>query len=258
MKALKTLAALSIGAALLLTGCSTAPANIPPAPTETEVPKSEQLFPGNLSSEGIDFNTLTPEDLQLTTKKEFEFVSTAGTVGTIQFVDKTDPRLKDVEAYLDEVSGYNREYMVVEVDNREGSESANMYGVSVYDPEGMSYEFTKASNLVDDNGPYMTSGDSYLLADGSKELTEKEHNTLRDRGHKLNKGLTTMVDPLEKNTFILAIEIDPGTLPSEISGVSVMAHGGFDTVKAYNPLFEQWKEWKAHKDAEDGVYPPKN
>lgn len=220
-------------------------AEVSPAPAQ-ESPKVPGK--GNISSDGVDFTTLTPEDLKLTTDKKYDFLTSNNTSGSIEFVPNSDPRVKDIEKYLQDATGYHREYLVAEVDNRKGTEVANMYSVTIYDEDGASYEFRKAYDLIEDAKPVWNIDDTYTTAFGDKELTEAEYRALSDRGSKLSEKQTWAIDPLEKNTFILAMEIDKGALPKEITGVSVMAHGGFDKVSAKNPLISEYREWMAAQE----------
>lgn len=219
-------------------------ASLAPAQESPKVPGK-----GNISSDGVDFTTLTPEDLKLTTDKQYDFLTSNNTSGSIEFVPNSDPRVKDIEKYLQDATGYHREYLVAEVDNRKGTEVANMYSVTIYDEDGASYEFRKAYDLIEDAKPVWNIDDTYTTAFGDKELTEAEYRALTDRGSKLSEKQTWAIDPLEKNTFILAMEIDKGALPKEITGVSVMAHGGFDEVQAKNPLISEYREWMAAQEA---------
>lgn len=250
----KSLALTLAPLALLLAACGGAEspaASVAPTASPSQQPIAVEKIPGkgNISSDGADFTTLKPEDLKLTTKSKFEFVSGNGAEGVISFVKNTDPRVADIEKFLKDATGYHREYMIAEVDNRKGDLAANMYQVEIFDPEGMEYVFPNVRGLITDAIPTMNSDYSYSLADGSKELTEAEYEKLRDRGRKLEDAQPWDVDPLGKKTFVLAMEIDEGALPSEITGMTVMAHGGFDSVPAYNPLLSQYKEWKVAQEA---------
>lgn len=237
-------------ACVALAGCS-AGGNAPePSKAAESTPAAAQPTPGkgNIASDGTDFTTITPEDLKLTTDKEYEFITGYNTTGTLEFVPSTDPRVKDIESYLQEATGYHREYLIAEVDNRKGTDVANMFAVTTYDADGMSYEFKKAYDLIEDARPVWNIDDTYTTALGDKELTEKEYKELDSRGSELAEAQTWAIDPLEKNTFILAMEIDKGAFPKEITGVSVMAHGMFDEVPAHNRLVSEYREWKAFQE----------
>lgn len=250
----KSLALTLAPLALLLAACSGAEApagNIEPTAGPTQQSAAVEKIPGkgNISSDGVDFTTLKPEDLKLTTKSKFEFVSGNGAEGVISFVKNTDPRIADLEKFLKDATGYHREYMIAEVDNRNGDADANMYQVDIFDPEGAEYPFPNVRGMITDAIPTMHSDYSYSLADGSKKLTEKEYEALLARGRALEEAQPWSVAPLGKKTFVLAIEIDEGALPAEITGMTVYAHGGMDRVQAHSPLLSQYKEWKAFQEA---------
>lgn len=237
-------------ACVALAGCS-AGGNAPePSKAVESTPAAAQPTPGkgNIASDGTDFTTITPEDLKLTTEKDYGFISSAGTTGDIEFVKKTDPRVKELEDYRKATHGYEVEYLIAEVDNREGSEVANMYGVNLYDPEGMKYEFTKLDDIISDWEPttdYET--DKYYLADGT-ELSSKEWYKLSSEGVDLSNSQKWAIDPDEKGTFILAVPVAEGIFPIEIERIAVMAHGIFDEVPAHNRLVSEYREWKAFQE----------
>lgn len=248
MKNFKIISALSLGAALLLTGC-TDPATSAPAPSTSTAPVEKVVDPKDLSSEGIDFNTLTPEDIKPNIKQDFEFISSHGAKGSLEFVTGKDPRVAKIEKFRKASGGFHTEYLIAEVDNREGTEVANMLQVDIYDPEGLSYTYRKASDLISEWRPYTPDGDTYMKAGGTEKLTDDEYTKLEKQAVALDEELTWAIDPLEKSTFILAMPIEAKGMPTELTGVSVSAHGMFDTVSAYNPLASEWKEWNAHKQA---------
>lgn len=246
----KSLALALAPLALLVASCGGAEQAPVATPSESQARAVEQVpGKGDISSRGVDFTTVTAHDLKLTTDMEYEFISSAETLGTIRLVDSSDKRVAKIEKYLKDNTGYHREYMIAEVDNRRGTEAANMYQVDIFDPEGASYTFTKARDLISDAIPTMHSDYSYTTADGSKKLTGAEYERIRDAGHELEEAQAWDVSPLGKETFILAMEIDEGALPKVITGMSVMAHGGFDEVSAYSPFVSEYKEWEAFQEA---------
>lgn len=242
----------AVALAVSLTACASSaePEAAAPSATEAATPSPKPTpGKGNIASDGTDFTTIKEGDLKSTTDIEYSFITGNNTMGTIEFVDSTDPRVKDIEKYLKDATGYHREYIIADVDNRKGTEVANMYSVKIYDEAGSSYEFTNVYNLIEDAKPVWNIDDTYTTAFGDKELTEAEYRALSDRGSKLSEAQTWAIDPLEKATFILALEIDEGDLPKEITGVSVMAHGAFDEVPAHNPLASEYREWMAAQEA---------
>lgn len=248
----KTFAVLSVVAlAVSLTACaSSEPEAAAPSATEAAMPSPTPTpGKGNIASDGTDFTTIKEGDLKSTTDTKYGFITGSNATGTIEFVKDTDPRVKDIEKYLKDATGYHREYLIAEVDNRKGTDVANMFAVKVYDEDGASYEFKKAYDLIEEAKPVWNIDDTYTTAFGDKALTEKEYRALSDRGSKLAEAQTWAIDPLEKNTFILALEIDEGDFPKDIEGVSVMAHGIFDEVPAKDPLIGEYREWMAAQEA---------
>lgn len=220
------------------------------APTPSPVETVVEVNPEDLSSTGVNFNDVTPEDLKYTMDDEYLFISSANAEGSIKFVESDDPRVADIDKYLKMTGTKEAMYLEVEVDNRKGTEVANMYEVTFYDPEGVGYRFEKAMNLVDLYSPVENSDGTYWTGDGFKELTKSEYSTLKQMSVSMDKELTWALDPMEKGTFILVAPHDGVPTPTEFEGVQVMAHGVFDEVRAYDVLASEYKEWKMAKEAQ--------
>lgn len=232
-KLLPVIAVLAIG----LTACGGAnePASEQPAATPSPSEEVEQVpGKGNIASDGTDFTTLTDEDLKLTTDKTYEFLSSTNATGEVTFLSNDSPEVKEVEDYLNEAIGYHREYLKVDVDNSEGSEIVLIPEVTVEGTDELEYTFQKINTVLDDSEPVLNSDDSYTTADGMKELTAAEYESLTERGRELGKKQRWDVKPGGKATLLFAMEIDEGALPGELYTVSLPVHGVFETVMAKN------------------------
>ncbi|MGQ3382993.1 hypothetical protein [Glutamicibacter sp. TV12E] len=197
----------------------------------------------------MDFTTLDATDLKLTTKMDYQFVSSQGAEGTVKFVDETDPEAAAVEAFMKKAVGYHREYLKVRVDNSQGTEVVSIPEVLVEGADEVEYPFLSMNRTISEASPVMNSDYSYTTADGMKELSEAEYDKLTDEGYELEDKQRFNIKPGGKGTLLFAIEIDEGSLPKEISTVSVPVHGIFEEVMATNGLVSEYKEWKAFQEA---------
>lgn len=250
---MKKLAVIPVVAILALAGCSTtteaAPTTTPTV--STVAPAAEKPIPGkgNISSDGVDFTTLTKDDLKLTTDKEYAFVSSKGAEGKVTFVDATDPDAAKIEKYLQKAIGYHREYLKVRVDNTQGSEVVSIPEVTVEGSDELEYPFVSMNSTISDAIPVMNDDYSYTTADGLKELTEAEYDKIRDEGYALEEKQRVNIKPGGQGTLLFAIEIDKGAMPKDIATIAVPVHGMFEEVMARNPLLSEYVEWKAFQEA---------
>ena len=107
----------------------------------------------------------------------------------------------DIEDLRTEAGGDPMVYLIGNFDNREGSESFEVYSVTVYDNEGVAYEFQPAQDYIGDITP-----DSEVVgADAYNRYVDAYNN------------YSTTVDAMERKDFIM---VGP-ELPADIAGVSV-------------------------------------
>jgi hypothetical protein len=115
---------------LAATGCS-APAPAAQAPVTSATPTAEApkaLKPG-----------------------AFTFESATGAKGTVQIPGAADAKIEQLRALAPGAPAVT--YLTVHVDNRAGTISANMYGVSVFTPAGEELKYTNADAYIDSIKP---------------------------------------------------------------------------------------------------------
>nr|WP_176705831.1 hypothetical protein [Arthrobacter sp.] len=262
MKNLKITAALSLGTALLLSGCSNTPDAAPEKETATtasatsQTPKAstpldlcieEMQKPHYEADPGLDkdYSTfvcneyqimydadlITEEDFsaagyaggatqsnidQLMHTGGFTFSTEAGTEGSFTLPGKTDTKSEELRklAKAPEVT-----YVQVTVDNRQATETANMYAIQLFDVDGKKYELKNITDFYDE---WRDSVD--IENDDSNAATD-----LYNRYVDANNEATTFTEIGEKNTYVMAYE---GKLPEFFTIVEVYPSGGFDSVSA--------------------------
>src|SRR5690625_8042292 len=64
--------------------------------------------------------------------------------------DPSSDELTEIEQYRETVEADPATYIIADVDNREGTDSASMRSVSVLDEDGKAYEFTDADTVMSD------------------------------------------------------------------------------------------------------------
>lgn len=136
------LVALSAFAVLGLAACggsNSEPAQTPDANAQ-ESPAIEQPAPS--ASEPMD-----GEASNLVSGDDFFFVSTSNAVG--KFTLPTDAPA-DIEKLRTASGGEEVTYALVQIDNREGMDYANMYAMNVYGADGSKYEFSGVDNFLDE------------------------------------------------------------------------------------------------------------
>jgi hypothetical protein len=177
---------LIVSAVLVLaaTGCSApAPASEPAAsvaPT-TEAPKV--LKPGTFSFEA------------------------SGAKGTLEVPGKP---VAEVEALRALVKAPAVTYLTVHVDNRQGTEAVNMYGVSLFTPAGEELRYEGVSTYI-----------------GSIRPDDAPAETYNKFIHASNKHLD-LADPHEVKDFILT----GPPVPAEFTAVTVYPTGAYNPVEA--------------------------
>jgi hypothetical protein len=81
---------------------------------------------------------------------EYTFESLAGATGTMQIPGTPDPEIEKLRAL---VKGPAVTYLTVHVDNRQGTSNVNMYGVSIFTPDGQELKYTNADTYIDSIRP---------------------------------------------------------------------------------------------------------
>lgn len=141
---------------------------------------------------------------------QYEFTAPSGGQGTLTIPAEPVAEIESLRALVD---GEPVTYLTGTADNREGSEAINMYGVSIFTPEGEELQYKSADTYVDEL--------RNMLPDDAPSET---YNLFIDASNKYQ----IFVKPLAKADFVL---VGP-TVPKEITGISVYPSGGFDRVEA--------------------------
>ena len=149
---------------------------------------------------------------------KYEFTSTYNTTGSFTFDGKANP---EIEALRKIAKAKPLHYMNVKVDNRAGTESANMLSVTGYDADGKKYEYLGIDEMIDE----------------WRDVVDIENNDtagatdLYNRFIDVGNANRDSIDVSEAGTKVLAYE---GKLPADgFTRVEVNASGGFDPVDAY-------------------------
>ena len=234
MKSKTLITALSV-AALALAGCagtdtqSAGKQLLPIFPDGQDAglpPMDDDYHPADLDDDGFD-----PMDgMGIMEPGEYEIYSMEG--AHIVFDLPSDPssdELTEIEQYRETVKADPATYIIADVDNREGTDSASMRSVSVFDEDGKEYEFTDADTVISDWSAIWsfdgeTYDDEYYMPDGT-ELTEDEYYQLWDYEDEILDSLTSSVSQAGRETVILIYEGDD--LPNEFTRVAA-AVSGFD------------------------------
>lgn len=137
----------------------------------------------------------------------YSFETAAGAKGTISLPGKPDA---GVEALRVLGKGPKVTYVTVKVDNRAGTESLNMYGVSVFTPAGEEVKYEGASTYISNITPDDAPSEIY------NQFVE---------GH--NKHIAS-VNPKAVGEFVLT----GPEVPAEFTGVTVYPNGAYDPVEA--------------------------
>lgn len=145
--------------------------------------------------------------------------------------------LQDIAEYRDAVHATDPvEYVVVDVDNRNGSESIGLPAVTVYDEAGNTYEFESITGHIDKIQPetdWESEGmpEVSTLVDGT-EIPESEGTELSNRGNDIHNQHTDNIEPAERGEVVLVYEGDE--LSDEFTRVATYPHGTMlDPVEAW-------------------------
>jgi hypothetical protein len=151
--------------------------------------------------------SVTSEAPQVLKPGTYTFETPSGAKGTIELPGKPDA---GVEALRVLGKGPKTTYVTVHVDNRQGSEDVNMYGISVFTPAGEEVRYEGASQYIDSITP----------KNAPSEVTNKfiagynKHNDV--------------ASPRAAKDFVLT----GPAVPAEITGVTVYPNGAYDPVEA--------------------------
>lgn len=176
--------------AVLATSCA-APAATSPAPEPTQATVTAEPTP-------------TPVVLGHGT---YTWENASGAKGEMTLPGAADPEVEKLRAL---VKGPAVNYVTVKVDNRAGSELVNMYGVSIFTPEGEELQYKNAGEYINEIRP----------GDAPSEV----YNQFIDAGNKLGAE----AKPGAVKTFVLT----GPALPKGFARVTVYPTGGFDPVDA--------------------------
>ena len=165
---------------------------------------------------------------------EYEAYAEAGGHIVMQIPASTnDEPIAEIEEYREATGAEPVTYLIADVDNRDGTDSINMWKVEVFDEEGNSYEFNGVSEYVSDIGPeadWASEDESYTLIDGT-EISKDEYFTLNSISTDLHNEHLHGASAAERKTMILVYE---GTdLPDEYTRVAVFPNGATEEVDAY-------------------------
>lgn len=177
---------------LLATSCA-APAASPAPPPETT---GEYTAPGS-----------TPPAPVVMGPGEYTWENATGAKGTIAIPGKPDPEIEKLRAL---VKGKPTTYITVKVDNRQGTTGVNMYGISIFTPEGEELQYKNADTYIDSLRP----------SDAPAEV----YNQFIEAG---NKHMA-MAKPKSVKEFVMT----GPALPDTFTAVTVYPTGGSDPVDA--------------------------
>lgn len=176
-------------AALILTGCSAPAASQPAAQhvetlTATPTPTPTVLEPG-----------------------KFTFTNATGAMGTLEVPGTPDLEIEGLRALA---GGEPTTYLTVSVDNRNGTVGVNMYGVSIFTPEGKELKYTGA--------------DTYLNSLRPSNAPAKVYNQFIEAG---NRHMEMAKPNAVKNFVLVGPEV-----PAEFTAITVYPTGMSDPVDA--------------------------
>ncbi|MDP9694451.1 UNVERIFIED_ORG: hypothetical protein J2X79_002010 [Arthrobacter globiformis] len=126
----------------------------------------------------------------------------------MQIPSKPDPEIEKLRALVPAAPKVT--YLTVHVDNRQGTEPVNMYGVSIFTPAGEELKYTNADQYIDSIRPDDAPAEVYNQFIGAS-----------------NKHME-MANPKGVKDFVLT----GPTIPAEITGVTVYPTGISDPVEA--------------------------
>lgn len=193
------LAAIAITLSLTACGATDSPEN-------TEAPASEPT-------------ATETEEPQLYPAGPFELTSAAGAEITFELpTPVTDESLAEIEQFRTDTGGTPVSYLVIKVDNRNGTEPVTLEEVTAFDTDGTRYEFSSVSDFIGEWSPHYTENDDYVRLDGTT-ISAEEGGALYNRGVDLYNAQLGEIAVAESSFIILASQdVD---LPNEFTRVAV-------------------------------------
>lgn len=207
----RSLAVLAASSFLALAACSGSPAATPSAssgPVEGQ-PTTAASTPPVVEGEPSETPRPTPTGNGL--GQTWTFTSEGGATGTFSVPSRTNKLVERVEAERKRAGGKPFTYVLVDVDNRKGSDTVNMYSIEFVDQDGNQIE---SADLDDIMGKWR---DKYVN-DATK------YNQIIE----LQKDLTFFLRQGAKGT---AVKIFTKPIRS-ISRAFVLPNGGFESDEA--------------------------
>lgn len=192
---MKSLTSLWVGT-LLLTGC--AGGSAPAEPAQAPTTQADVAGP-------TETPTATPTIMK---PGRYTFENATGAKGIMQIPGKPDAEIERLRALAQGAPKVT--YLTVKVDNRQGTEGVNMYGVSIFTPAGEELQYKNVDDYINSIRP----------GDAPAEI----YNQFIEAG---NKHMA-MANPKGVKDFVLS----GPAVPAEIAGISVYPAGGFDPVEA--------------------------
>lgn len=200
----KYLVPLSI-AALLLTGCSSDPAESDASEQEPTRSASAEPTADTETTEEADTGE-QGSTVSIMGPGSYTFESEDGAAGTLEVPGELNP---EIEEYRIAAGSQPVAYLTGNLDNRTGTEFFDVYTITMYDAEGNEYAYQPAQDYLSEVAP-------------SSEESAEAYNAYVD----LQNSLTTVFDPLERGDFIM---VGP-EVPEEITGI--MINNGFEDFPA--------------------------
>ncbi|MFJ2518634.1 hypothetical protein ACIOWF_06650 [Cellulosimicrobium cellulans] len=199
-----------VSAGLVLAGCSggepdEAPAASSSTTEEAKDPATEESPVGSEAEVGEDLEV--PEGPW--SPGAFQAYAPSGGALMIEIPAAEAPA--DIEAAREAVGAPPVVYIAVDVDNREGQQSVNMYEVNLYDPDGNEYKFVRAHNAIDE-----------WFYDVGTDTNEQID--LYNLGVETSNAHRDDVAVSQRATLLLVGE----EVPDQIADVQVYAEGAFE------------------------------
>src|SRR5690625_3052371 len=141
--------------------------------------------------------------------------------------------LAAIEQYRQEAEIEPVTYIIVDVDNRQGTDTAQMNTIAVYDTEGNEYEFGKLEHLLTDWSPYRSydyDNEVFELPNGDT-IDEATYRALDEQHNAIEDNLSGSVSPAARSKVILVYEGDD--LPDEFTRVATWPHAMSEAEDAY-------------------------
>jgi hypothetical protein len=140
----------------------------------------------------------------------------------------TDPTHADIAPIEEYRTANNLDpltYILIDVDNRDGTEMLKFPAITVYDEEGTAYEFQHLEWAIEDWQPERSwdmDNEEFWAPDGTT-ISMSEYQELEAQYDEITENLTSSVSAAERNTIILAYLGDD--LPDEYTRVATITYG---------------------------------